>query len=110
MRRCDSLLEIESLARSRQVGLLTIGSLGRSRHVDLLEPLDWQIPDRLRRDNLSRTSFLGRSRQVDLLGPLDWRIPGQVEAQPLRDQIPRQIEAGRSPRITGWWIPEQAEA
>ena len=40
-------MEIESLARSRQVGLLTVGSLGRSRHVDLLGPLDWQIPEQV---------------------------------------------------------------
>ena len=37
-------MEIESLARSRQVGLLRVGSLGRWRHIDLLGPLDWEIP------------------------------------------------------------------
>ena len=46
MRR-DSLLEIEFLGRSRQVGLLRIGSLGRLRHVDLLGPPDWWIPEQV---------------------------------------------------------------
>ena len=39
----DSLLEIESLGRLRQVSLLRIWSLDKSRHVDLLGPPDWWI-------------------------------------------------------------------
>ena len=43
----DSLLEIESLGRSREVGLPRIGSLGRSSHDNHLGPLDWQIPEQV---------------------------------------------------------------
>ena len=41
----DNLLEIESSGRLRHVGLPKIGSLDRSSHVDLLQPLDWWIPE-----------------------------------------------------------------
>ena len=60
----DSLLEIESSGRSREVGLPRIGSLGRSSHDNHLGPLDWHIPE-----------------QVEA-----W--------QTFEDQIPRQVEAG----------------
>ena len=43
----DSLLEIESLGRSREAGLPRIGSLGRSSHDNHLGPLDWQIPEQV---------------------------------------------------------------
>ena len=63
----ESLIDIKSPDRSRQFGLPRIGSLGKSRHIELLGPLDWWIPSRLRCDNLLRTKSLGRSRQVYLL-------------------------------------------
>ena len=65
--RFHSLLEIDSLGRSRHVGLPRIGSLDRSRHVNLLGSLDWQI-----------------LKKVEV-----W--------QPSKDQIPRQVKAGWPP-------------
>ena len=56
----DSLLEIESLGRLRQVSLLRIGALGRSRHVELLGPLDWQVEPRQTSENqISRQLKVG---------------------------------------------------
>lgn len=43
----DSLLEIESPGRPRQVVLPRIRSLGRSRRDHLLGPLDWWIPEQV---------------------------------------------------------------
>ena len=43
----DDILEIESPGRLRDVSLLRVEFLCKLRHVDLLEPLDWWIPEQV---------------------------------------------------------------